>query len=119
MKKEWFSTTELIGIGGLPTTVQGINQRAKREEWMSRKRSGVQGKAVEYHIDSLSEDVRHALLLKLKEKSYSKAPQDPLAVWVAMYHQFTPQERELLINLIMRKGISGLMMLLLEHEPDH
>ena len=41
------------GKSGLPSTPQGVNLMARREGWVSRRRSGVQGKALEYHIDSL------------------------------------------------------------------
>ena len=42
-----------MGKAGLPSTPQGVNLMARREGWVSRRRSGVQGKALEYHIDSL------------------------------------------------------------------
>lgn len=109
MKKEWFSTNELTNVVGLPSTIQGINQKAKREEWKSRKRQGVQGKAVEYHIDSLPDDVRHFLLVREHEGIYMPSNQEPLAVWIAAYHQLTMVERERLVYLIIRNGITGLM----------
>ncbi len=118
MKKEWFSTMELAGVGGLPSTIQGINQKAKREDWKSRKRLGVQGKALEYHIDSLPNDARHLLFLKDNGGIYSPSAQEPLAVWIATYHQLTLSEREQVIGLIMRKGISGLMEQLCIHRED-
>jgi hypothetical protein len=52
MNKEWYAAKELVGIAGFPTTPQAINQRAKSEGWRKQKRSGVQGKALEYHISS-------------------------------------------------------------------
>ena len=61
MKKEWFSTRELTGVAGLPGTIQGINQKAHREKWESRKRTGVQGKALEYNINSIPEKVQIVL----------------------------------------------------------
>jgi len=53
MVKMWYSSKDLSSIEGLPSTMQGINRKARVEGWKSRKRSGVQGKAIEYHIDSL------------------------------------------------------------------
>lgn len=59
--KEWFSANELVGIKGLPTSPQGINKKARVQEWKKRNRDGVQGGAVEYHYTSLPELVQHEL----------------------------------------------------------
>lgn len=59
--KEWFQTTELLGIQGMPTTVGGINYKAKAERWEKRKAEGVKGRAYEYHIDSLPKEAQLAL----------------------------------------------------------
>lgn len=59
--KEWFSANELVGIGGLPTSPQGVNKKARVQEWKKKNRDGVQGGAVEYHYTSLPESVQHEL----------------------------------------------------------
>ncbi|WP_025328931.1 helix-turn-helix domain-containing protein [Bibersteinia trehalosi] len=59
--KEWFSANELAGIEGLPTSPQGINKKARTQEWKKKSRDGVQGGAVEYHYSSLPESVQKAL----------------------------------------------------------
>ncbi len=61
MEKEWFLTSELVGVHGLPSSTQGINKRARAEEWIKRKPEGVQGRAFEYHIDSLPKEAQQAL----------------------------------------------------------
>lgn len=61
MEKEWFQTSELIDVYGLPSTPQGINKKARAEDWLKRKPEGVQGRAFEYHIDSFPEEVQRAL----------------------------------------------------------
>ncbi|SUB81253.1 Mu DNA-binding domain [Pragia fontium] len=109
MKKEWFSTNELTGIAGLPSTIQGINQKARREQWKSRKRTGVQGKALEYHIDSIPDKVRLVLRTHEEGAKYSAMVNDPFSIWVTAYNQLTPGERERIVSLIVRHGISGLM----------
>ena len=58
---EWFQTTDLIGLTGMPSTVAGINYRAKTEGWTKRKAEGVKGRAYEYHIDSFPKEVQQAL----------------------------------------------------------
>lgn len=109
MKKEWFSTNELTGIAGLPSTIQGINQKARREHWKSRKRTGVQGKALEYHIESIPDKVRLVLRTHEEGAKYSAMVNDPFSIWVTAYNQLTLEERERIVSLIVRHGISGLM----------
>ncbi|MBB8074752.1 hypothetical protein HEL19_009900, partial [Escherichia coli] len=62
---EWFTLNELTGLQGLPKTVQGITQKAKRANWTRRRKSGVQGKIYEYHISSLPKDVQKVLRKRL------------------------------------------------------
>ena len=112
MKKEWFAAKELTGIAGLPSSPQGINLMARREGWISRRRKGVQGKALEYHIDSLPSDVRNLLVLKEDGAAYDVERQDPLAVWIEYYYHLTPAEREKLLAFLMREGMSRLLQLI-------
>lgn len=58
---EWFSAQKLVGLPGLPGTVQGINSRAIRDSWQQRKHMG-RGGGREYHISSLPDETRAALL---------------------------------------------------------
>ncbi len=109
MKNEWFAAKELTGIAGLPSSPQGINLMARREGWISRRRKGVQGKALEYHIDSLPSNVRNLLVLKEDGAVYDVERQDPLAVWIEYYYHLTESEREKMVAFLMREGIGGLL----------
>ncbi|WP_279026508.1 MULTISPECIES: DNA-binding protein [Gibbsiella] len=109
MKNEWFAAKELIGVAGLPSSPQGINLMARREGWVSRRRKGVQGKALEYHVDSLPKDVRHLLLLKEEPASYDLDRKDPLVVWVEYYWHMSEGEREKVLAFLMREGIGNLL----------
>ncbi|HID3655010.1 TPA: DNA-binding protein [Serratia marcescens] len=109
MKNEWFAAKELTGIAGLPSSPQGINLMARREGWNSRRRKGVQGKALEYHIDSLPSGVRNLLVLKEDGAAYDVERQDPLAVWIEYYYHLTESEREKMVAFLMREGIGGLL----------
>lgn len=71
MQKEWLTAKELVGLKGLPMTTQGINAMARRENWLCRKRRGIQGKALEYHINSLPEGLFEPLLF-MKPLHYIK-----------------------------------------------
>jgi putative transposase len=54
--KEWFTPTELAGLVGMPSTVQGVRYRGKVEQYCARKCAD--GKGNEYHINSLPQDTR-------------------------------------------------------------
>ena len=62
IRQEWHSAAELASLPGMPSTVQKINIRAKRERWQSRPRQG-QGGGREYHIEALPRETRVALAL--------------------------------------------------------
>lgn len=59
--KEWFSANELKDIAGLPNSPQGVNKRARTQNWKRRERDGVQGGALEYHVSSLPPAVQREL----------------------------------------------------------
>ncbi|MGE4501949.1 MAG: transposase domain-containing protein [Thiomicrospira sp.] len=62
MMKEWFSAKELIGLPGMPSTVQGVRQKADCEGWDKRKKE--KGKGSEYHVSALPETTRLALIVQ-------------------------------------------------------
>lgn len=75
--KEWFTTTELAGLPGLPSTDRNVRARAKREQWQSRPRAA-SGGGREYHISSLPAETRAALLLREKRRT-AAASDEPAA----------------------------------------
>lgn len=109
MAKEWFSSKELAEISGLPSTTQGINRKARTEKWRSRKRNGVQGKAVEYHIDSLPDFVKMHLRIWEEPANYDIVSVAPTQLWMTAYQQLTDIEKSLLSKWLLRNGIRGLI----------
>ncbi|MFY1007368.1 DNA-binding protein [Pasteurella multocida] len=71
-KKEWFSANELAGVKGLPSSPQGVNKKARTQEWKKRNREGVQGGAVEYHYSSFPESTQKALGFLINETKVEK-----------------------------------------------
>lgn len=61
---EWFSINDVVGLAGLPSSVMGVHKMAKREGWVSRRKEGVRGKALEFAVSSLPPVVQAALLRK-------------------------------------------------------
>lgn len=109
MKKEWFAASELVGVGGLPKSRQGLNKRAREDGWEKRRRRGVQGRGVEYSIHNLPETVRQSLSLQETTAGYHVNQPDMLAVWIQIYQQFSEKERELLIAHILRAGVASVL----------
>ncbi|MBJ7222577.1 MULTISPECIES: DNA-binding protein [unclassified Brenneria] len=107
MKKEWFATSELVGVGGLPKSRQGLNKRAREDGWEKRRRKGVQGRGVEYSIHSLPDTVKKSLLLESDSPAYSVKQPATLAVWLQIYYQLSEKERDELIGYILRVGVSA------------
>ncbi|OZI15529.1 transposase [Sodalis-like symbiont of Philaenus spumarius] len=75
------SANELLGITGLPGTVQGIrlalNKWAGNAETMKRKRAGT--KAYEYHIDCLPAEAQRVLRERHLQQMMTAAPADAAA----------------------------------------
>ncbi|MEH2920509.1 DNA-binding protein [Samsonia erythrinae] len=112
MDKEWFATSELVGVGGLPKSPQGLNKRARDDGWEKRRRKGVQGRGVEYSIRSLPHEVRNSLLMRENSPTeYYRFDNEPtlLSSWVHIFHQLSVDERTRLINFILREGTVAML----------
>lgn len=110
MKKEWFAAKELTGKEGLPTSTQGVHGMARRLGWVKRRRRGVQGRAVEYHIDSLPGSAVASLAMNEHSAEYVyTSHQDPLAIWIESYKQLREPERETMISFILREGVAEML----------
>lgn len=108
-KKEWIATHELIGVGGLPKTRQGLNRRAREEGWHKRRREGARGKALEYAWQSLPETVKKTLSLRSNMAEYRVAPQEPSSTWLEIHRQLSSEERDFVVSFILREGVLNLL----------
>ncbi len=115
-RKEWFQTTELLEIQGMPTTVGGINYKAKTEGWKKRKAEGIKGRAYEYHIDSLPKDTQLALT---SDKTSLESLQEPMTaipyydVYASAGHgaisiegEYSPYSIDIHPQLLLDQGVS-------------
>lgn len=59
--REWFTSVELAGLPGVPTTERRVREQAKRDGWKHRDREG-RGGGREYHLTSLPVATQAALL---------------------------------------------------------
>src|SRR5476651_2270986 len=120
MKKDWYRTSKLIGVGGLPKTRQGVTGRARRGKWICRCGSGVQGNGLEFAWESLPHDVQRELTRRTLEESpaapylanpaRSEPENDRLAAWMTIYQQFSAQECDDVISLVLREGIAAFLL---------
>ncbi|WP_076589672.1 helix-turn-helix domain-containing protein [Vibrio ostreicida] len=61
--KEWYLSTELVGLDGMANSATGVSQKAKRNNWLSR-RSASGSRALEYHISNFHPDVKRQVIEK-------------------------------------------------------
>ncbi|WP_249962217.1 DNA-binding protein [Histophilus somni] len=59
--KDWELIKNLLGIGGLPSTPQGVLLNAKKENWQRRRVAGVKGNIFEYYVGDMPLSVQQAL----------------------------------------------------------
>lgn len=116
--KEWFSSKELLSIAGMPSTIQGVNRKARSENWTARKRTGVRGKALEYHINSLPLSVKRVLFLEEESATYVVSPIDPLQLWMTAFEQLSVDEKSIVISWLMRNGIKDFISFINKHKKD-
>ncbi|HDL7612579.1 TPA: putative DNA-binding transcriptional regulator [Yersinia enterocolitica] len=115
MTKEWFSAKELVGAPSLPTTTQGLHAKARREKWISQRRRGVQGKAVEYSIDNFSERICN-WLSNYDDKLKKEIVHDPFDILINSFKQLTQEERHKLSEYILREGIVSVYNKVIKNE---
>ena len=46
----WLTPKEITKLQGMPSSIQGVHKKAKKESWPSRKHEGVRGPGVEYLV---------------------------------------------------------------------
>lgn len=74
MIREWFELNEILGVAGLPKTVQGVTKKAKLENWNRRLIKGRKGKTFEYYIGDMPLAVQQALGFKASEDKSEGSP---------------------------------------------
>ena len=100
--KSFYSANELsqLGLKSLPTNHRRILDKAKRENWNSRKRDG-KGGGVEFAVKSMPEEVQAEIVVKLGKSAVKnlpvlakpQAPVDAQLLW-ATYEQGTAKQQQ-------------------------
>ncbi len=94
---DWFSTQQLAGIAGLPSTAWGIVKKAESEAWQSRPRAG-RGGGLEYHISSLPADSQRALRISQAKKAAAATKANPVIADLEAQAHEQQQRREQSLN---------------------
>lgn len=119
MDKEWFTAEELKNQGELGSSPQGINKRARENNWLWQRRYGKQGVAKEYHISCLPLSTQNALypqrypLAAEKPAAYTPLDDgDPLVPLQGYLAGMKPDEYAALLEFLAEKGTEGLLDLI-------
>jgi len=56
MRECFLSTIELVGLRGMPHSVIDVSEKARRNNWVSRKAAG-NGRSYEYHVSNFHDEV--------------------------------------------------------------
>lgn len=119
MDKEWFTAEELQGKGELGRSPQGINKRARAQNWLWQRRYGKQGVAKEYHISSLPLSTQNELYPELYPLAAEKPPaytvardDDPGKRLQGFLADMKPDEYALLLGFLAENGAVGLLDLI-------
>lgn len=111
MESEWFTAKQLTEIAPLPTTPQGVHSHARKSEWIRRKRDG---KTIEYHIDSLPEEVKEVLHLHHvnETRAYYRPQSNDESIgtqlWDDVCEKIPLLQREKLVELALLEGVNAL-----------
>lgn len=62
--ERWFSAQQLTDLETMPSSPQGINKKARVENWEKRQVQGIRGVGYEYAFTSLPQETQAELLLK-------------------------------------------------------
>jgi hypothetical protein len=124
MNSEWVLAKELLGVGGLPGTIQGIHKRALKEGWDKTDiiQDGVRGRSIGYKISSLPEQVQLALSGEIikptdahKQKPAQHKEEDRLQVFLDVLSE---EEKDELAMVLARHGVALLLNLIDNDTPE-
>ncbi|EAQ4448929.1 transposase [Salmonella enterica] len=85
----WVTSSELIKLPNTPDSLQGISQKAKRDNWLSRRKVGVKGRIYEFSVNSLPESIRQTLTDYRAQQLVSA---EPKKVEVTVKHRVTARD---------------------------
>ncbi|EAU5106084.1 DNA-binding protein [Salmonella enterica] len=122
MKQEWILVKDLLGVGGLPKTVQGIHQKAKAENWRKKSvaQEGIRGRSYAYNFEDLPPQTQSVLAgdepstqpALISRGSSGQSKDKFMTVFSAVWEGLEPKEMDLLSKLLARKGAELLTLLL-------
>lgn len=123
MKQKMVLAKDLIGVGGLPKTIQGIHKKAKNEGWAKEAVAlpGVRGRSFAYAFDNLPEHVQQILsglkddFIEYQTDRTARKTANPISLQqrlTMLFSELSEGEMAGLVNLLTRKGVETVLLLL-------
>ncbi|EFX3330563.1 TPA: DNA-binding protein [Shigella sonnei] len=109
--QEWVPASELLGVGGLPTSLAGLHKRARNEGWEKRSVTtpGVRGRAFAYRLQDLPEHVAAIVSGQLQTATKPSNKASKANELMKIMDSLSEQEKEILIHTLKRKGVEKLL----------
>lgn len=109
MINQWMSPKDITALDGMPTSIQGVHKKAKRDGWPSRKKEGVQGPGVEFLVpldSALSEEATTTGSVGRATGEHNEGLGD---IWMALISRLSEVDRNNLLNHAIMNGITSLL----------
>lgn len=109
MINQWMSPKDIAALDGMPTSIQGVHKKAKRDGWPSRKKEGVQGPGVEFLVPLASAPNEEVTLVG-SERGITGEHNEGLGdIWMALISRLSERDRNSLLNHAIMNGITSLL----------
>ncbi|HDT2167815.1 TPA: DNA-binding protein [Escherichia coli] len=109
--QEWVPASELLGVGGLPTSLAGLHKRARNEGWEKRSVTtpGVRGRAFAYRLQDLPEHVAAIVSGQSQATTKPSNKASKANELMKIMDSLNEQEKEIVIHTLKRKGVEKLL----------
>lgn len=109
MINQWMSPKDITALEGMPTSIQGVHKKAKRDGWPSRKKEGVQGPGVEFLVPLDSALIGEVSTVSSGADCTSSRIETMGDIWMALISRLSEEDRNNLLNHAIMNGIVSLL----------
>lgn len=105
---QWLSPKEISQLDGMPSSIQGVHKKAKREGWAKRPQVGKQGAGVEYQLPNHASDGCNSPSRSISLDS-QLMKDDLLSTFSLLISKLSNDERERIARNLAIHGIGNLL----------
>ncbi|HAI2144286.1 TPA: DNA-binding protein [Escherichia coli] len=111
LDQEWILASDLLGVGGLPSSLAGLHKRAKNEGWEKRSVTtpGIRGRAFAYRLSDLPAHVVSIITGSAEIKHQPPQKNGGNSELLELIDTLSQEEQELVIYTLRRKGVEKLL----------